>query len=44
MEMNDLQDMRDFFLWYGSADSEKTAEKNRAEFLRNFPGFKVCEL
>ena len=33
MEMSDLQDMREFLTWYGSSDSDKMAEKNRADFF-----------
>jgi hypothetical protein len=39
MEMNDLKDVRDWLLWYGSAHSDRFAEKRKQEISSLFPGF-----
>ena len=44
MEMRDLQDIHDYFLWYGSSDSDKVAAENMASMASMFPNMKFVSL
>ena len=44
MEMNDLKDVCDWLVWYGSSESDRFAEKRKQEIASMFPGFQFHSL
>ena len=44
MEMKDVQDENDYFMWYGSSHSEKLAAENQENIARMFPGVQFFSL
>lgn len=44
MEMKDVQDANDYFMWYGSSQSKKLAAENQENIARMFPGAQFFSL